>query len=225
MNFFDYIKNKDLAVASEIYNAKFNSVDDVSSLLNKIKEEESNFDNIIDEFMCTLYNIKVCLSRIAFNKDKLNRLIEFENSHIARLIKDFVSQNTEDKLNTIKSELENSNDFRIRIVDKWKPGGGERMYGIPYSDFFNVGYTGTFYRFDKFDVDKDIQSVKNYIVGDEAEIQTYIENKNRMYDEYGMKPLMLIFSMFERDNGLTPDDKWKDKDTIDHYYDNEEDYY
>lgn len=225
MELFDYIKNKDLAVATEIYNAKFESVEDVATLMNKIAEEKIKFNDIIREFNSTLHNIKVSISRLASSQERLKRFNEFKNSHIASLIQSFIENNTDDGLNAIKKEIEKSNNFGIHIIPAWKHGDGERMYGTPFCAYFGIHHTDTYYTFSNWDIDNDIQNVKSDIEEYKADVHKWIQKKEEMYDRYGFSALTKLFSRFEEENGsLMADHNWKecdiieDEETYDYYY-------
>lgn len=225
MKLKDYIADGKLAAATEIYNANFTSVEDVAALMEKIKEEEKEFNKIIYEFNTTLYNIKVGLSKIANKNKRLARFNEFKSSHIASLIKTFIENNTEDNMNAIKKEIERSNDFEVYIIDKWKPGDGERAYGLPQCECICVDYTKTFYRFDRFDIDDDIQHVEHSIKELESYLDEYIDKKNEMYDTYGVDALINLFTQFEEKHGpIKADDEWAHWRFEDYYEDDFEDY-
>lgn len=64
MNLAEYAKDSEQAIAKEIFNAKFNSVEDVMALKAKINKEKrkldkeiSNFNNIIRSSICCRENI------------------------------------------------------------------------------------------------------------------------------------------------------------------------
>lgn len=220
MQLKDYIEDNDFAVATEIYNAKFNSVEDVVVLMQKIADEKAKFNDIICEFNHTLYNIKVCLSNLVYYKQRLKSFYEFKNSHIANLIEAFIANNTENGLHAIKEDIERSNDFDIHIIPKWKQGDGERAYGCTYNEYFHIGYTDTYYTFDDWDINEDIQNVQNDIEECEENIQKWLDKKKQMYDEYGFDALILVFSKFEKDNGpMQADDNWIGEKIIEDYKD------
>ena len=226
MKLKDYINNKEYAIANEIYNARFNSVENVMELLANINEEEKKFDDIICEFNCTLYNIKVCISNIAYHKERVKKLNDFKSSRVASLIEMFVANQTEENMFAIKEELEKSNDFEIYIVPKWKHGDRERMYGFTYDACFNMTSTQTYYTFDNFDVDTDIKNIMMDIEEWEKNVAKWIDKKQQMYDEHGFDALMPLFSAFEKENGaMKADNAWVREDIIENHKDYyEEDY-
>lgn len=220
MQLKDYVEDNDFAVATEIYNAKCDSVEDIVVLMQKIAGEKAKFDDIICEFNCTLYNIKVCLSNLVYYKQRLKKFYEFKNSHIANLIEAFIANNTEDGLYTIKEDIKRSNDFDVHIIPKWKQGDRERAYGFTYNECFHIGYTNTYYTFDNWDINEDIQNVQSHIEECEENIQKWLDKKEQMYDEYGFDALIIVFSKFEKDNGpMQADDNWVGEKIIEDYKD------
>jgi hypothetical protein len=51
MKFEDYLKNPELAVATEIYNAKCNSPEEMMELLAATQNQAEEFDKEISEFL------------------------------------------------------------------------------------------------------------------------------------------------------------------------------
>ena len=133
MKLKDYIADSKLAVATEIYNANFASVEDVAALMEKIKGEENEFNNIIHEFNAILYNIQISMSNLARKTKRLKKFNEFKSSYIAHLIKTFIENNTEDNMEAIKKEIERSNDFGVQIMPK-------QSYFSPSREHIHIGY-------------------------------------------------------------------------------------
>lgn len=207
----DYIENKELSIASEIYNANFSSVDDVVALMANIEKESKEFDHIGERYNTILYNIKVCLSHIAKEKKELQCLHEFAKSRIAKLIKQFIETKDKEVFSEIEREIADNNIFHVVIVPEHKQGSGERMYGIPSCAFFNVVSCNKYYTFDNYDVNDDILQVNENINQWEKEINHWIDEKGKLYDEYGFQNLVPLFNEFTKKyGGLTADNKWED---------------
>lgn len=223
MQLIDYIKDKEIAVATEIYNAKFKSVEDVVAMMKQITEEKENFNGIINEFNTTLYNIKVCLSKLAKRQEDVEKFNRFKNSYIAGLLEQFINNNTEDNLEAIKKAIEQSNEFGVHLIPEWKPGKGERMYGTPSCAYFHIDYTNTYYTYNNWDIDKDVSNAEKGVKLYEEDVQNWIGKKEQMYDEYGFDALTLLFEEFEKKNGLLmADEDWWFRDVI---YDDDDDEY
>lgn len=215
MQLIDYIKYKEIAVATEIYNAKFNSVEDVAALMKKIAEEKADYNGVINKFKTTLYNIKVYMSKLVKRQEDLEKFKRFKNSYIASLLEQFINNNTEDNLEAIKKAIEESNEFGVHLIPEWKPGNGERMYGTPSCAYFHIDYTHTYYTYNTWDIDKDISNAEKGVKLYEEDVQEWIIKKEQMYDEYGIDTLILLFEEFEKDNGpLIAEEGWWFRDII-----------
>lgn len=227
MKLTKYIKDPEWAVADEIFNAKFESMPDVIDLIRKIDKEKVEFDNAIYQFNRTVHNTKVCLSLIARAEEDLKKRKAFKESHIGKLIQTFIENNTNENLNTIKREIESSNEFSVYIVPEWKPGQGERMYGVPQEAYFHVGYTNTFYPFDNWDIDEDIESTEMEIKNAKDDLNKCLAVKDELYEKYDMVSFAILFDRFEKENGpLEADSKWANWSMFvdDDDYDDDEDY-
>ena len=71
MNLAEYIKDSERAVAKEIFNAKFNSVEDVIALKPKIHQEKRRLNKEIEDFNITIRNSLYCREHIAQLKRQL----------------------------------------------------------------------------------------------------------------------------------------------------------
>ena len=209
MNLAEYIKDPEWAAAREIFNAKFESIVDAIDLMRKINEEKAKFNAIIYQFNKTIYNTKVCLSLIALEEENLRKRKSFKESHIAKLIQTFIENNTNENLDAIKKEIELSNEFDIHIIPEWKPGNGERMYGVPQNAHFAIGYTNTFYPFDHWDIDEDIANTETEIENAKDDLNECLSVKDELYDKYGITPFAILLERFEKEKGpLEADPKW-----------------
>lgn len=209
MNLAEYIKDPEWAVAREIFNAKFESIVDAVDLMQKIKEEKTEFNAAIYQFNKTMNNLKVCLSVLAREEETLRKRKAFKESHIAKLIQVFVKNNTDSNLNAIRREIESSNEFQVSIVPEWRSGDGERMYGMPEVAYFTVKYTDTFYPFDCWDIDQDIDRTEREIEDAKEELGTYLTIKNELYNKYDVSTFATLLEYFEKKHGpLKADPKW-----------------
>ena len=209
MKLKDYIKDKKLAVATEIYNAQFSSVEDAASLMERIADERKEFEAIIREFNIILYNLKVAMSTLNSNTKRLKKFRAFKDSHMAHLIQTFVENNTEENLDALKKEIEPSNEFGIVIVPEWEYKGRERAYGCSPEAHIKVGYTHTYYLIGKWDFDKDMQNAEQYWTESYDDVQEFLHQKEEMYDKYGFDVLIQIFADFEKIHGpMQADEDW-----------------
>lgn len=222
MKLIDYMRDPNVAEATEIYNAKFNSVEDVIALQKQISEEKAEFNVIIGKLNTILYNIKVGMSKIAYDTNRQTKLEEFKDSDIGKLIQTFIENNTPENMDAIRKSIEQSNDFGVVIVPEWKPGDGERMYGVPSCAHIHVGYTNTFYRFDNWDIDNDIQNIEDDIAETESAMSEFFKEKDEMHDKYGLDVLMQAFANFEKIHGpVKADENWGEWNFI---YDYDDEY-
>ena len=212
MKLIDYIKDVKMATATEIFNAKFKTAEDVAEFLDKLNQEKLQHGAVVKEFNETLYNIKVCLSHIAMRKEQLRKLQEFKVSHIANLIDAFTKNNTDEALDAIRNEISESNPFGVSVLREWQKGDRERAYGLPMCACIVVHYADTFYRYDNFDIDNDIKNAERRVAEAEHDIVEWIEKKSKMYDEHGFDALSLLFDKFiEEYGGLVADKDWYDR--------------
>lgn len=219
----DFITDYRRAVATEIYNAQMNSVEDAVSLLDKMETEAAQFFSIISMCESLFDNMRKSKSAIAHNQERLKKLNELKNSHIGQLIAKFVANNTDEGLEEIKKELERSNEFDIHILPKWKKGDGERMYGIPHDECFVIRSAQTHYFFNKFDIDEDIQRVTASIGYDEEYLRRDMKAKDRLRDKCGVEVFDFMAEQFEKNNMIMPNAPCNYMDDYgDDYYDDED---
>lgn len=219
----DFITDYRRAVATEIYNAQMNSVEDAVSFLDKMETEAAQFFSTISMCESLFDNIHRSKSAIAHNQERLKKLNKLKNSHIGQLIAKFAANNTDEGLEEIKKELERSNEFDIHIVPKWKKGDGERMYGIPHDECFVIVSTQTNYLFDKFDIDEDIQRATASIGYDEEELRRDMKARNWLRDKCGVEVFDFMVEQFEKNDMIMPDAPCNYiEDYDDDYYDDED---
>ena len=158
MNLVDYLKDKKLAIATELYNAEVYSVDDVIATLDRIEKASCEFFCDINDCTEAISDVEHYKYLIVNQNKRIKAIKEFKNSKICGLIKQFIENNTEDGLNEIKNELNKSNEFGITIVNEWQPNCGKSVYGVPSGAHFRIKPLELCYPFDKFDIDDDIEN-------------------------------------------------------------------
>lgn len=158
MNLVDYLKDKKLAIATELYNAEVHSVDDVIATLDRIESASLEFFDDIHKCKDAISDIEYLNNMISYQDKRIEAITVFKNSKICGLIKQFIENNTEDGLNEIKNKLNESNEFGITIVNEWQPNCGKSVYGVPSGAHFRIKPLELCYPFDKFDIDDDIEN-------------------------------------------------------------------
>ena len=227
MKFEDYLKNPKLAVATEIYNAKCNSPEEMMELMDAINNERDQFEGDIRKFNICLHNISYCTGRIETWETAFNKRKEFKESHIGKLIEFFISNNNEDAFKAIETEIEASgNPFEVSFregEDSMRARGvkGE-IFGVPASDYFHVGYTQTFYRINYYDIDSDIAYAKKQMDMWQTELQACLDEKHIMCGLHDIEAINLLEEKFNHNDPF----KWSDFINDSDYYgiDYEEDY-
>jgi hypothetical protein len=210
MTLADYVKNPKRAIAAEIYSAAIQSEAEVISVLDKIEEEALEYCDIISEYNDALYFIYWDNHSVRKYENTVKVLIALKSSKIGDLIRQFVSNNTEDGLEAIKKELEQSNEFDIRIKDEWQPGRGERAYGLPKEACFYIQSVGVFYPFDKFDIDEDIKNNEERVILYKQQLQQSLAQKEELRKKYGFDACDAIESVYDNEKGyLVIEMPWK----------------
>ena len=177
MELADYINGSQYTIAKEIFNAKFNSIEDVIKLIRKLDDEQKEFDKAIRDFTIILRNIKIGLSRVTKQEERLKKLKDFKNSYIAKHIKAFIENNTPEELDYIKKEIKLSNEFGIYISP---------------AKIFSLKSIDIFYSFDKWNIDEDILSIEKALESDKEIVWKWNNKKDKMYDKYGRGLMLLI---------------------------------
>lgn len=182
----DFITDYKRAVATEIYNAQMNSVEDAVSFLDKMEKEAAQFFDIISKCE-SLFEAK---QSIEYKQERVKKLNDLKNSHIGQLIAKFAANNTDEGLEEIKKELELSNDFDIDIAAD--------------SATFRVNSTSTFYHFDNFDIDADIQRITQSISYGKNFIMDDMTAKIRLCNECGTEAFDFMAKQFKEHHMIMP---------------------
>jgi hypothetical protein len=120
------------------------------------------------------------------------------------LIESFIADNTEDKLEAIRKEIEKSNEFGVYIIPEWKPGDGERMYGAPMGNYFHIDYTGTCYPFDTWDIDEDIKRSKIYVEAYETYLKELLNNRTEICNKCGAEAIAVMDEIKKNNGKILP---------------------
>lgn len=191
MTLEDFLKDDDLAVATDLFNANAKSPGEMRVAYNKAIAQRNEFIDVKRKYKDLLYSIDAIKDDVNASEDYLRRLLEFKDSQEAKLIADYIHTKSEDSMAQIEAIINGENPFDIAIVPEWKRGDRERWYGAPYCAYFHIHYTDNFYTFDNWDIDEDISNCQEDIEAKKSELNAYMEKKNSMVAECGNALLML----------------------------------
>lgn len=123
---------------------------------------------------------------------KLEKILEFKESPVGRLINKFIVNNSNKLMEEIEREIELSgNPFEITIYkEDYNCSKGEVF--CPTKRRFFIGCIRRFCDFDKWDIDGDIEGLGNYLNFRLGELEKLIKEKEYLEQEYGLTESDLV---------------------------------
>lgn len=149
IDIYEYVDNQQEVIKTEIY-GRLSFGTDILKAIYAVSIEEDIIVRKLKGIQNLVIDYNKALNAPSKIKKELETLIEFKNSNIGIKIKNFIECNNAIQLDEIKSEIENDNPFNIKIIDR----------------YFNIFSVGVCYSFNRFDIDNDIQNMKNNLHDD-----------------------------------------------------------
>lgn len=192
MTFKGYMNDPRLAVATEVFNSNAKSPEEMANAIARAQEMGCVYRRIASRHSKRISALHKSETELACYESELPVMMQFKSSYIAALIADFIKENSEEKFDAIKREIEASgNLFDIGVVSEWKKGDGERMYGVPFCAFFAVNAINRYYTFSNFDLDKDITNLKGYIASSKRDVRTAKRNLAKYEKQFAKRGILL----------------------------------
>ena len=120
MTLKDFITDKDLATATDLFNAKAQSPEEMLIAYNKAVSERNAFSDICAKYCSVLIEVNKAMSNVSNAKDGLSRLQKFRESREAELMADYILNKNEDSLAQLNAMIATENTWDIRIVPAHK---------------------------------------------------------------------------------------------------------
>lgn len=146
----------------------------------------NEYENLIPE-------LKVARENVEDARLELEKILEFKESPVGRLIEKFIANNSNELMEEIEREIELSgNPFEITIYNEdydWSKG---EVFG-PTKKRFSIGRIRRFYYFDNWDIDDDIEGSQNHLKSKLRELENLTREKEYLEQEYGITESNNVF--------------------------------
>ena len=145
-----------------------------------------------NEYKNLIPELKEARESVEDARIELEKIMEFKESPVGRLIKRFIAHNSNELMEEIEREIESSgNPFEITIYKEdydWSKG---EVFG-PTKKRFSIGRIRRFYYFDNWDIDDDIEGFENHLNSKLRELEKLTREKKYLEQEYGLTESDLV---------------------------------
>ena len=165
--------------------------EDVWNEIVKLREGEGRkYDYIISRIVHITDKIDTFKYYVSRETENLENLLQFKNSHIAKLIEDFCKENTLERLDTIRKHIEKDNPFKIIINDHQdeiaRNAKRELCYGFNRNNHFHISSISKYYNFNNWDIDDDIERNKKDLKTNAEHLEYYENLLKGLLEKYNL---------------------------------------